>query len=76
MGRLIPIRPNPQPQVTQRSPKVLPPNVPRVPEITGVRPLTECPCGRSLMPGMRFCDACGRPLSYTGQTVRLGRGTE
>lgn len=35
-----------------------------------------CLCGRSLLPSMRFCDACGRPLSYTGQTVRLGCGTE
>lgn len=54
----------------QRPPQAIPQNMPA---ITGLRPLTECSCGRSLLPGMRFCDACGRPVSYTGQTVRLDR---
>lgn len=55
----------------QREPRPIPPNPPRMPEITGVRPLTDCPCGRDLLPGARFCDACGCPVSYTGKTVRL-----
>lgn len=57
----------------QRPPKILPPIRQ---EITGLRPLTQCSCGRSLLPGMRFCDACGRPLSYTGKTERLDQGNQ
>lgn len=61
--------PQPRPEQAQRPPKDIPFNMPA---ITGVRPITECSCGRSVLPGMRFCDACGRPLSYTGKTERLG----
>jgi hypothetical protein len=43
----------------------------RLPATIGVRPLTECSCGRNLLPGMRFCDACGAPVSFTGKTERL-----
>lgn len=62
---------SPLPKYAQRPPKDIPANVPRMPEITGVRPRTECECGRDLLPTMKFCDACGRPLSYTGKTERL-----
>lgn len=33
--------------------------------------MSICTCGRTLQSGALFCDACGRPVAYTGQTERL-----
>lgn len=34
--------------------------------------VSRCSCGRRLLPSFRYCDGCGKPLAYTGQTQRLG----
>ena len=31
----------------------------------------RCSCGRSLDPGAHYCDACGQPVAFTGETTRL-----